>query len=57
MRTALVVLLCALLSGCALHKKPGAAVVPPGCSLTECGDLCCNDDGKVCPPCWKGVIR
>lgn len=39
-----LVLFALLLTGCAAHHRPA-------CTVTECGDLCCNDDGKVCPAC------
>lgn len=39
-----------LLTGCA-KARPHEPVSP--CATTACGDVCCNDDGRVCPPCWK----
>ena len=55
LRGGAALVLCALLlSGCAtLRKKPAPATGP--CSTTPCGDVCCNDDGKPCPPCWSGI--
>jgi hypothetical protein len=55
LRGGAALVLCALLlSGCAtLGKKPAPATGP--CSTTPCGDVCCNDDGRLCPPCWAGV--
>jgi len=45
---ALVGLAYGLLVGCAVKRPPLA-----GCVTTACGDVCCNDDGKVCPACWE----
>ena len=35
-----------LLGGCAAKRPPLA-----GCVETACGDVCCNNDGKLCPYC------
>ena len=35
-----------LLAGCATAPKKH-------CVTTPCGDVCCNNDGLICPPCWK----
>jgi crossover junction endodeoxyribonuclease RuvC len=47
----LVVLVAALLVGGCAARGP---VVGP-CTTTPCGDVCCNNDGKACPPCWVGI--
>jgi hypothetical protein len=42
------VLLAVLLVG-ACASAPVTKVGP--CTTTPCGDVCCNNDGLVCPPC------
>lgn len=45
-----VVLLALLMgAGCAIKAKP--VCFHNGCQL------CCNDDGKYCPPCWTDAER
>ena len=48
MRLAVAVLI-VLLAGCA--STPVIKVGP--CYTTPCGDLCCNNDGRICPTCWE----
>lgn len=40
------ILLAILLGAC-------ASVPKQSCHTTPCGDVCCNNDGRVCPPCWR----
>jgi len=47
----LVVLVAALLVGGCAARGPVAGP----CTTTPCGDVCCNNDGKACPPCWAGI--
>lgn len=54
MKRLLVGLLGLLLLACATF---GRLESKPRCSTTPCGDVCCNGDGKVCPPCWVGIYR
>ncbi len=51
----LVVVIAIFLSSCALHRKTEIVEIPNHCMMTECGDFCCNDDGKICPTCWVGI--
>ncbi|MCP4900184.1 MAG: hypothetical protein GY906_24700 [bacterium] len=34
-----------LLPGCAPNVGP--------CYVNNCGVVCCNNDGQVCPTCWE----
>lgn len=34
---------------CGCASAPKTRVGP--CVTTACGDVCCNNDGRVCPPC------
>jgi hypothetical protein len=40
------------IAGLALASLGCASTPEKNCRRTACGDLCCNDDGKVCPACW-----
>ena len=42
-----VALLLLLLAGCASAPKKELICAP----VNPCGVVCCNDDGKICPPC------
>lgn len=48
MRLAIAILII-LLAGCA--SAPVTRVGP--CTTDACGNVCCNNDGRVCPPCWE----
>jgi hypothetical protein len=39
------------LLGCASAPKPGP------CVMGDCGELCCNNDGKVCCPGWDWELE
>lgn len=39
-----------ILSSCAV-KAPRLS-----CYETACGDVCCNNDGRICPACWEEEI-
>jgi len=43
----IAVLVLVFLGACA--SAPKTRVGP--CVTTACGDVCCNNDGRVCPPC------
>lgn len=45
-RAGLVLALGLALAGCARVPRQGP------CIVTRCGDVCCPNDGKACPPCW-----
>lgn len=42
-----LVLIATLLGACASAPKVGP------CYTNPCGEVCCNNDGHVCPPCWE----
>lgn len=52
MKRALVAILGLLLLACATGSRLRG---PQRCTTTPCGDVCCDSDGKVCPPCWLGI--
>lgn len=43
----------AVLVGLAYGLLVGCASAPKrNCHVSNCGVVCCNDDGLVCPVCW-----
>jgi len=52
----LILVMAVALVACA-KARPTVVVVPPGCTMGPCGELCCNDDGQVCCPDWDWYAK
>jgi hypothetical protein len=49
----LIIILSAFFSWLSLGCASTGQLIGAGCVTTLCGEVCCPNDGKVCPVCWK----